>query len=200
MKGWQRLPHLSFFAFTATPKTKTLEVFGKARQVVTSEGVKKVEHRPVHTYTMRQAIAEGFILDVLQSYTTYSTYFELLENEKAPPGYEVETAKGRRLLMRHVGKHPHTIEGKAKIMLDHFFSKTIQKIDGEAKAMVVTNQPPLALAAIFLAFDGRFRSGCVLRTASVRISRSSAFVFGGSRVKVLCHWVMDSMWGCRTGN
>ena len=123
MKGRQRLPHLSFFAFTATPKPKTLEVFGK----------------PFHTYTMRQAIEEGFILDVLQSYTTYSTYFELLQNEKAPIGYEVETAKGRRLLIKHVGKHPHTIESKAKIMLDHFFSKTINKIGGEAKAMVVTS-------------------------------------------------------------
>jgi type I restriction enzyme R subunit len=139
MKGRQRLPHLSFFAFTATPKTKTLEVFGKSQPVVTPEGVKKFEHKPFHTYTMRQAIAEGYILDVLQSYTTYSTYFELLENEKAPPGYEVETAKGRRLLMKHVGKHPHTIESKSKIMLDHFFSKTIHKIDGEAKAMVVTS-------------------------------------------------------------
>jgi type I restriction enzyme, R subunit len=139
MKGRQRLPHLSFFAFTATPKTKTLEVFGDALQIVTPEGVKKVGHKPFHTYTMRQAIEEGFILDVLQSYTTYSTYFELLENEKAPPGYEVETAKGRRLLMKHVGKHPHTIESKAKIMLDHFFSKTVNKIGGEAKAMVVTS-------------------------------------------------------------
>ena len=139
MKGRQRLPHLSFFAFTATPKTKTLEVFGKAREIVTPEGVKKIEHKPFHTYTMRQAIEEGFILDVLQNYTTYGTYFELLENEKAPPGYEVETAKGRRLLMKHVGKHPHTIESKAKIMLDHFFSKTVHKIDGEAKAMVVTS-------------------------------------------------------------
>lgn len=139
MKGRQRLPHLSFFAFTATPKTKTLEVFGKAKQVVTPEGVKKVEHKPFHTYTMRQAIAEEFILDVLQSYTTYGTYFELLKNEKAPPGYEVESAKGRRLLMKHVDKHPHTIESKAKIMLNHFFSKTIHKIDGDAKAMVVTS-------------------------------------------------------------
>lgn len=139
MKGRQKLPHLSFFAFTATPKTKTLEVFGNARQVVTSEGVKKLEHKPWHTYTMRQAIEEGFILDVLQNYTTYGTYFELLENEKAPHDYEVDNAKGRRLLMKHVGKHPHTIESRAKIMLDHFFSKTINKIGGEAKAMVVTS-------------------------------------------------------------
>ncbi|CAG0951594.1 hypothetical protein ANRL3_00272, partial [Anaerolineae bacterium] len=139
MKGRQRLPHLSFFAFTATPKTRTLEIFGHARQVQTPEGTKLVEHRPFHTYTMRQAIAEGFILDVLENYTTYSTYFELRENEKAPPGYEVEKAKGKRLLLKHVGKHPHTIESKAKIMLDHFFAKTIHKIDGTAKAMIVTS-------------------------------------------------------------
>ena len=139
MKGRQRLPHLSFFAFTATPKTKTLEVFGKAREVATVEGVKKVEHRAFHSYTMRQAIAEGFILDVLQSYTTYGTYFELLENAKAQPGYEVEEVKGKKLLMRHVGRHPHTIESKAKIMLDHFFDKTVHKIGGTAKAMVVTS-------------------------------------------------------------
>lgn len=139
MKGRQRLPHLSFFAFTATPKTKTLEVFGKPRDVVTLEGVKKVEHQAFHNYTMRQAIEEGFILDVLENYTTYGTYFELLENEKAPTGYEVESAKGRRLLMQHVGRHLHTIESKAKIMLDHFFTKTVHKIGGEAKAMVVTS-------------------------------------------------------------
>ena len=139
MKGRQRLPHLSFFAFTATPKAKTLEVFGTPREIQTPEGVKKVEHKPFHTYTMRQAIEEDYILDVLESYTTYSTYFELMENQKAPPGYEVETAKGRRLLMQHVGRHPHTIESKAKIMLAHFFDKTIHKIGGEAKAMVVTS-------------------------------------------------------------
>jgi type I restriction enzyme R subunit len=74
---------------------------------------------------------------VLENYTTYGTYFELLENEKAPPGYEVESAKGRRMLMQQVGRHPHTIESKAKIMLDHFFTKTAHKIGGEAKAMVV---------------------------------------------------------------
>jgi len=139
MKGRQRLPHLSFFAFTATPKTKTLEVFGTPQEGVTKEGVKVMKPKPFHTYTMRQAIEEGCILDVLESYTTFSTYFELMENQKAPPGYEVETAKGRRLLMKHVGKHPHTIESKAKIMLDHFFSKTVHKIGGEAKAMVVTS-------------------------------------------------------------
>jgi type I restriction enzyme R subunit len=179
MKGRQRLPHLSFFAFTATPKTKTLEVFGKASQVVTSEGVKKVEHKPFHTYTMRQAIAEGFILDVLQSYTTYSTYFELLKNEKAPPGYEVETAKGRRLLMKHVGNHPHTIESKAKIMLDHFFSKTIQKIDGEAKAMVVTSSR--AHAVLYKqAIDRLLREDYLAQTQALVAFSGKVFIKGTS--------------------
>lgn len=71
------------FRLHGNAQDKTLEVFGKAREVMTLEGVKKVEHQARHTYTMRQAIAEGFILDVLQNYTTYSTYFELLENAKA---------------------------------------------------------------------------------------------------------------------
>ena len=65
--------------------------------------MKKVEHEARHNYTMRQAIEEGFILDVLQSYTTYDTYFELFKNAKAPPEYEVEKAKGRMLLIRQVG-------------------------------------------------------------------------------------------------
>ena len=124
MKGRQRMPHLSFFAFTATPKDKTLEIFGH-------------ERAPFDEYTMRQAIEEKFIFDVLQNYTTYGTYFELLQNDEPP--YEVEKAKARRLLLQHVGKHPVTIERKAKIMLDHFFAKTIHKIGGEAKAMVVTS-------------------------------------------------------------
>lgn len=126
MKSRQRLPHISFFAFTATPKPKTLEVFGTAFE-------------PFHTYTMRQAIEEGFILDVLGSYTTYSTYFELLTNDRAIPDHLVEKGKGRRLLLQHVGKHPHTIESKSKIMLDHFFANTATKIGGTAKAMVVTS-------------------------------------------------------------
>jgi len=86
MKGRKKLPHLSFFAFTGDTEDKDTGVFGKAESVVTPEGVKKIEHKPYHTYTMRQAIEEGFILDVLQSYTTYSTYFELLENEKGTGG------------------------------------------------------------------------------------------------------------------
>jgi len=126
MKARQRLPHISFFAFTATPKPKTLEVFGHNLQ-------------PFDTYSMRQAIEEGFILDVLKTYATYGTYFELVANEKAPPSYQVEKAKARRLLLKHVGKHPHTIDSKARIMLDHFYEKTAGRIGGQAKAMIVTS-------------------------------------------------------------
>ena len=74
---------------------KTLEVFGKSDQVVTLAGVKKLGHKPFHTYTMRQAIEEGFILDVLQSYTTYNTYFELLKNEKDSQGPYGKITRGK---------------------------------------------------------------------------------------------------------
>lgn len=132
-KARQKLPHLSFFAFTATPKDKTLELFG-----VKDAGVKK-GFRPFHQYTMRQAIAEGFILDVLESYTTYKTYFELIENEKADGEKEVEKLKARRLMLKYVDQHEFAIKRKAHIIVDHFTRNTAHKIAGQAKAMVVTH-------------------------------------------------------------
>ncbi len=132
-KARQKLPHLSFFAFTATPKDKTLELFG-----VPDKGVKK-GFRPFHQYTMRQAIAEGFILDVLESYTTYKTYFELIENEKADGEKEVEKLKARRLMLNYVDQHEFAIKRKAHIIVDHFTRNTSHKIAGQAKAMVVTH-------------------------------------------------------------
>ena len=132
-KARQKLPHLSFFAFTATPKDKTLELFG-----VPDKRVKK-GFRPFHEYTMRQAIAEGFILDVLESYTTYKTYFELIENEKADGEREVEKLKARRLMLQYVDQHEFAIRRKAHIIVDHFTRITSRKIAGQAKAMVVTH-------------------------------------------------------------
>ncbi len=132
-KARQKLPHLSFFAFTATPKDKTLELFGTPDKSV------KKGFRPFHQYTMRQAIAEGFILDVLQSYTTYKTYFELLQNEKAEGEKLVEELKARRLLLEYVDRHAFAIRRKAHIIVDHFTRKTAQKIGAQAKAMVVTH-------------------------------------------------------------
>lgn len=132
-KARQKLPHLSFFAFTATPKDKTLELFGTPDKKV------KKGFRAFHEYTMRQAIEEGFILDVLQSYTTYKTYFELVENEKAEGEKLVEELKARRLLLEYVDQHEFAIRRKAHIIVDHFTRKTAHKIGGQAKAMVVTH-------------------------------------------------------------
>jgi type I restriction enzyme, R subunit len=133
MASRQKLPHLSFFAFTATPKPKTLELFG------IPDATKKSGFRAFHEYTMRQAIEEGFILDVLQNYVTKSTYFELIENENAEGGKEFEKLKAKKLLVGEVNKHPYAISAKTHIMLNHFMEKTIHKIGGKAKAMIVTS-------------------------------------------------------------
>ncbi len=132
-KARQRLPHLSFFAFTATPKYKTLELFGQPDPSI------RQGFRPFHLYTMRQAIEEGFILDVLQNYTTYKTYFELIQNEQADGEKLVEELKARRLLLEYVDQHEFAIRRKAHIIVDHFTRKTAHKINGQAKAMLVTH-------------------------------------------------------------
>ncbi|WP_048049333.1 type I restriction endonuclease subunit R [Methanosarcina mazei] len=115
--------NLSFFAFTATPKHKTLAVFGRNGQ-------------PSHRYTMRQAIEEGFILDVLKHYTTYETYFKLLKNCANDPN--VERKKAAKALARFLRLHPHNIAQKTEVIVEHFHSVTRHKIGGKAKAMVVT--------------------------------------------------------------
>ncbi|WP_374927951.1 type I restriction endonuclease subunit R [Kytococcus sedentarius] len=121
--------NLSFFAFTATPKPKTLDIFGQM-------GEDRLK-RPFHTYSMRQAIAEGFILDVLASYTTYDVYYKLV-NTNASHDPSIDTRKGRAALARHASLHPHMMEGKAEVIVEHFRAKTAHKIGGRAKAMVVT--------------------------------------------------------------
>ena|GEM_PF-7101 len=118
-----RQANLSFFAFTATPKHKTLAVFGRDGQ-------------PAHRYTMRQAIEEGFILDVLRSYTSYATYFRLLKACEDDPN--VERKKAARALARFLRLHPHNIAQKTEVMVEHFHAVTRHKIGGRAKAMVVT--------------------------------------------------------------
>ncbi len=132
MASRQKLPHLSFFAFTATPKTKTLELFG------IPDASKKSGFSAYHEYTMRQAIEEGFILNVLDNYVTKSSYFELIENEKAEDDKAFEKLKAKRLLINAVNKDPFAIGTKSHIMLNHFMDKTIHKIGGKAKAMLVT--------------------------------------------------------------
>lgn len=122
-------PNISFFAFTATPKAKTLEMFG-------TMGEDGLPH-PFHLYSMRQAIEEGFILDVMQNYVTYETYFKLAKKIEDDPTFD--RAKATKALTRYVSLHPHNIAQKTEIMVEHFRSVTRHKIGGRAKAMVVTS-------------------------------------------------------------
>lgn len=134
MQARKLLPNASYFAFTATPKNKTLELFGQAYK---QAGV--IKHRPFHSYTMKQAIQEGFILDVLSSYTPVNSYYKLVKTVAADP--EFDTKKAQKKLRRYVEGHDHAIRLKAEIMVDHFLEHVIalNKLGGEARAMVVTN-------------------------------------------------------------
>ena len=124
----KNLKNVSFFAFTATPKNKTLEMFGREH----TDG----EFYPFHLYSMKQAIDEGFIIDVLKNYLSYETYFKLIKSVEDDPKYEQKKAK--KLLRNFVEKHPVAITRKTDIILSHFMSSSLQKIGGKAKAMVVT--------------------------------------------------------------
>jgi type I restriction enzyme R subunit len=123
-----RQSHISYFAFTATPKNKTLELFGR----------KNAAGKPVafHIYSMRQAIEEGFILDVLEHYTTFKRYFKLVKTMEGDKEYDKK--KAVQLLTSYVDLQPHAIEMKSRIMLDHFMEKTVNAIQGRGRAMVVT--------------------------------------------------------------
>ncbi|MGH8254651.1 MAG: RNA-binding domain-containing protein [Steroidobacteraceae bacterium] len=123
-----RLPNLSTFAFTATPKPKTLELFGIKR----ADG----QFAPFHLYSMRQAIEEGFILDVLASYTTYKAYWRLLKKIENDPRYDKR--KAEYLLKSFVELHPHAIGEKTKLCIEHFATHVQGEIGGKAKAMIVT--------------------------------------------------------------
>lgn len=118
-----RQPNISFFAFTATPKHKTFALFGRNGEAF-------------HRYTMRQAIDEGFIEDVLKNYVTYKTYYKLLKKAAQDP--HVERKKAAKALARFMKLHPHNIAQKTEVMVEHFFLSTRHKIGGHAKAIVVT--------------------------------------------------------------
>ncbi len=118
MESRKLLPNASYFAFTATPKNKTLEIFGEAYQ----EG-EKIKHRPFHSYTMKQAIQEGFILDVLANYTPIDSYYKLIKKIEGDPEFDVKRA--RKKLRRYVEGHEHAIRLKAEIMVDHFHEQVI---------------------------------------------------------------------------
>jgi len=123
-----KLSHISYFGFSGTPKNKTLEIFGR-----------KNEHGqflPFDLYSMRQSIAEGFTLDVLENYTPYERYFRL--NKKIEEDKELPEARVKKMLVKYVDIHPHTISEKTKIILEHFIKHSSKKISGKARGMVVT--------------------------------------------------------------
>jgi type I restriction enzyme, R subunit len=142
MQSRGRQPNLSFFAFTATPKGKTLELFGRTGASGKPE--------PIHIYSMRQAIEEGFILDVLRNYTTYATYYNLLKAAEDDP--TLPRKKATRVLAKFTTLHPYNIEQKTEVMIEHFRNSVKNRIDGKAKAMVVTSSR-LHAVRFKLAFD-----------------------------------------------
>ncbi|MBW7933113.1 MAG: type I restriction endonuclease subunit R, partial [Gemmatimonadaceae bacterium] len=135
MEARKLLSNASYFAFTATPKNKTLEIFGEPDPQ--ADGT--VKHRPFHSYTMKQAVQEGFILDVLKHYTPVESYYKLVKKVEGDP--EFDTKRAKKKLRRYVESHEHAIRLKAEIMVDHFHEQVLalNKIGGEARAMVVTS-------------------------------------------------------------
>jgi type I restriction enzyme R subunit len=134
IKSRRLLENASYFAFTATPKNKTLELFGIP---LPPDAEGKIKHRPFNSYTMKQAIQEGFILDVLRSYTPVESYYRLVKKIEDDP--EFDKKKARKKLRRYVESHDHAIRLKAEIMVDHFHDHvmSVGKIGGKARAMVV---------------------------------------------------------------
>ena len=135
MESHKLLPNASYFAFTATPKNKTLEIFGAPE----SQPDGTVRHHAFHSYTMKQAIQEGFILDVLAHYTPLASYYKLAKTVEEDP--EFDAKKAQKKLRRFVEGSDHAIRLKAEIMVDHFHDQVLVqgKIGGAARAMVVTN-------------------------------------------------------------
>ena len=130
------LTNASYFAFTATPKNKTLEMFGEP---LPPDAKGKIKHRPFHSYTMKQAIEERFILDVLKVYTPVDSYYKLVKTIEDDPAFDIK--KARKKLRHYVESHDHAIRLKAEIMVDHFHEQVMAagKIGGQARAMVITS-------------------------------------------------------------
>ncbi|KIX11664.1 type I restriction endonuclease subunit R [Dethiosulfatarculus sandiegensis] len=135
MEGRKMLSNASYFAFTATPKNKTLEIFGTEDP----QADDNVKHHPFHSYTMKQAIQEGFILDVLKNYTPVESYYRLTKTVEDDPLFD--TKRAQKKLRGYVEGHQKAISDKTEIMVDHFHAQVIghRKIGGMARAMVITS-------------------------------------------------------------
>ena len=136
------IPNLSFFAFTATPKASTLEVFGTRDEKCHKDKDGMIIPRPFHLYSMKQAIDEKFILDVLENYTCFQTYFKLVKTIQDDPRFK--EMKANRALMGIVNWNPRMIEKKAEIITEHFMSDVEGLLGHRSKAMVVTSSRPMA--------------------------------------------------------
>jgi type I restriction enzyme R subunit len=136
MAARKMLTNASYFAFTATPKNKTLEMFGEP---LPPDAEGKVKHKPFHHYSMKQAVQERFILDVLENFVPVDSYYKLIKKIEDDP--EFDTKKAKKKLRRYVESHDHAIRLKAEIMVDHFHEQVLAagKIGGQARAMVVTS-------------------------------------------------------------
>ena len=148
MESKKLLPNASYFAFTATPKNKTLEIFGDP----SPEGG-NIRHLPFHVYTMKQAIQEGFIIDVLAHYTPVDSYYRLVKMVEGDP--EFDTKRAGKKLRRYVEDNEHAIRLKAEIMVDHFHEQVagLHKIGGQARAMVVTSSIQRAISYFYAIRD-----------------------------------------------
>ena len=144
MEGRKLLSNASYFAFTATPKNKTLESFG-----VPYEEAGEIKHKPFHVYTMKQAIQEGFILDVLKNYTAIDSYYKLIKTVEDDPMFDKKRAQKK--LRSFVEGNSFTIAKKAAMMVEHFHEQVIAKgkIGGQARAMVVTASIPRCIEYYF---------------------------------------------------
>lgn len=142
MKAQGTIPNLSFFAFTATPKPATLEVFGTRDELCKRDVNGILIPRPFHLYSMKQAIEEGFILDVLENYTCFESYFKLVKTIADDPKYK--EMKANRALMSIVDWSPKMVEQKAQIIVEHFMNDVEGVLGGKSKAMVVTWSRPMA--------------------------------------------------------
>lgn len=135
IEGRKMVKNANYYAFTATPKNKTLQMFGTAFDQPDGE----TGHRPFHEYTMKQAIEEGFIEDVLKHYTTYNSYYKIVKSIESDPEFDKKQAQKK--LRAFVESQPETIQQKASIIVEHFHTQVIDKgkVGGQARAMVVTS-------------------------------------------------------------
>lgn len=174
MEARKMLPNASYFAFTATPKNKTLEIFGDPQPEAD-----KIKHRPFHSYTMKQAIQEGFILDVLKNYTPVNSYYRLMKTVEDDP--EFDTKRAQKKLRYYVESHEHAIRQKAEIMADHFHEQVVarRKIGGKARAMVVTSGIKRAIQ-YFFAFQDYLQE--TKRPYKAVVAFSGEHEYGGQKV------------------